>query len=48
MRRHYIRVILALTFFARAKIITNMMSTHVKTTVKYSLHQLFLKEIFKQ
>ena len=26
-----------------AKIITNIMPTHVKTTIKYSLHQLFLK-----
>ena len=40
MGRHYIFVILALTI-ARAKIITNIMPPHVKTTIKYSLHQLF-------
>ena len=43
MDMHYIRVILALTI-AQAKIITNTMPTHVKTTIKYSLHQLFLKQ----
>ena len=44
MGRHYIRVILGLTI-ARAKIITNIMPTNVKTTIKYySLHQLFLKQ----
>ena len=42
MCRHYI-VILALTI-ARAKIITIIMPTHLKTTIKYSLHQLFFKQ----
>ena len=42
MGGHYVRVTLALTV-ALVKIITNTMPTHVKTTIKYSLHQLFLK-----
>ena len=42
MDRHCICVIWALTI-ARAKIIMNIMPTHIKITIKYSLHQLFLK-----
>ena len=46
MGRHHIRVILALTN-ARAKIIMNIKHTHVKTTIKYSLHQLFLNFMYE-
>ena len=44
MGRHHIRVILALPI-DRANIITNIMTTHVKTSIKYGLHQLFIKHL---
>ena len=34
-------IVLIRITIARAKIITNIMPTHVKTTIKYSWHQLF-------
>ena len=43
LERHYIRSILALAI-TQAKIITNIMPTNVKNTIKYSSHQLFLNQ----